>query len=316
MSVFPWVLAGGLAAFAAALLMKICLMRRAAREIAAAFADRLAQETNTLIGISSRDGAMCALARAVNLQLAALRAQRHRYEQGDAELKDAVANLSHDLRTPLTAICGYLDLLEAEEKSETAARYLAVVAERAGMMKQLTEELFRYSVILSAREPPQPERVCVNRVLEESLVSFYAALTERGITPRLELTESPVVRMLNRTALRRVFDNILQNAVRYSDGDLCVRLQKTGEILFSNSARGLDEVQAGRLFKRFFSVENAQGSTGLGLSIAKTLTRQMNGTVTAEYRDGVLCVRLYLPETPDAAAKKPCGGRYRYPPGP
>lgn len=296
MSAFPWVLAGGLAAAVAALLAKIYWMRRAAREIAASLAGRLAEETNTLVGISSRDGAMRALAQALNVQLRALRARRHRYERGGAELKDAVANLSHDLRTPLTAICGYLELLEGEEKSETAARYLAVIAERARAMKQLTEELFRYSVILSAREPLPLEAVCVNRVLEESLVSFYAALTERGIRPRLALTEQKIVRALNAAALRRVIDNILQNAVRYSAGDLCVELRDTGEMAFSNTARGLDEVQVGRLFERFFSVETAKNSTGLGLAIAKTLTQQMDGTITAEYREGTLCVRLNFPE--------------------
>lgn len=295
MRVFPWVLAGVLAAVAAALLVKIYWMRKAAREIASGLAERLAEETNTLVSISSRDGAMRALAQTLNTQLRALRARRHRYEQGDAEWKDAVANLSHDLRTPLTAICGYLELLEGEALPEKAARYLAVIAERARAMKQLTEELFRYSVIFAEKEPMPLEAVCVNRVLEESLVSFYAALTERGVTPRLALTERKIVRALNGTALRRVLDNILQNAVRYSAGDLSVELRDTGEMVFSNTARGLDEVQVGRLFERFFSVETAKHSTGLGLAIAKTLTQRMHGTITAEYREGTLRIRLEFP---------------------
>lgn len=297
MSTWLWALVGGMAAVIAALLLKIYWMRKAAREIAGSFADRLTEETNTLVSISTRDGAMRALACAVNDQLRTLRARRHRYEQGDAELKNAVANLSHDLRTPLTAICGYLELLEAEVKTEKAARYLAVAAERAQAMKQLTEELFRYSLLLSAQKPLPLKTVCVNRILEESLVSFYAALTARGITPRLRLTDQKIVRTLNETALRRILDNILQNAVRYSDGDLSVELRETGEILCANPARGLNEVQVGRLFERFFSVETAQNSTGLGLAIAKTLTQQMNGAISAEYQDGMLRVRLFFPET-------------------
>ena len=297
MSTWLWALVGGMAAVIAALLLKIYWMRKAAREIAGSFADRLTEETNTLVSISTRDGAMRALACVVNDQLRTLRARRHRYEQGDAELKNAVANLSHDLRTPLTAICGYLELLEAEVKTEKAARYLAVAAERAQAMKQLTEELFRYSLLLSAQKPLPLKTVCVNRILEESLVSFYAALTARGITPRLRLTDQKIVRTLNETALRRILDNILQNAVRYSDGDLGVELRETGEILCANPARGLNEVQVGRLFERFFSVETAQNSTGLGLAIAKTLTQQMNGAISAEYQDGMLRVRLFFPET-------------------
>ena len=100
-------------------------MRRAAKEIEEEFALRLHSETNTLIDISSGDRAMKRLAAGINRQLRSLRRQRHRFQRGDLELKDAVTNISHDLRTPLTAIYGYLELLQREEKSEAAARYTA-----------------------------------------------------------------------------------------------------------------------------------------------------------------------------------------------
>lgn len=102
---------------------------------------------------------------------------------GDRELKEAVTNISHDLRTPLTAICGYLDLLEREDKSEAATRYLSLIENRVQALKQLTEELFRYSVILSTANDMNLEAVNINGVLEESVAAFYVALTERGITP-------------------------------------------------------------------------------------------------------------------------------------
>ena len=211
------------------------------------------------------------------------------------ELKEAVTNISHDLRTPLTAISGYLELLEEEEKSETVAQYLSFISGRTEAMKQLTEELFRYTVVLSAG-PPELSEIDLREVLEASLLNFYGALTERKITPEICLPEEQVLRKGNREALSRVFGNILSNVLKYSDGDRKVELKENGELTFSNHARDLDEVQVGKLFDRFFTVETARGSTGLGLSIARTLMEQMGGKITAEYEDGILKIRINVSE--------------------
>lgn len=278
-----WVIIGILIGIIFALLVKIYWLRRGVQEIADAFANRLATDTNTLLTISARDAYLRRLAAAINEQLRLLRKQRHQYLNGDRELKEAVTNISHDLRTPLTAICGYMDLLEKEEKSETVTRYLSLIANRTEALKQLTEELFRYSVILSTQEDMELERVSINGVLEESIAGFYGALTERGIVPVIKIPEKSVERRLNKAALSRVFGNILNNALKYSDGDLEIVLQEDGQIIFANEAGGLSEVQVGKLFDRFFTVEAARNSNGLGLAIAKTLVEHMGGKITARY---------------------------------
>ena len=210
----------------------------------------------------------------------------------DEELKEAVTNISHDLRTPLTAICGYLELLEREDKSEAAARYLEYIGERAEAMRRLTEELFCYSVILAPESAPELERGDLRAVLEKSLAGAYPKLMERGITPEVDMPDEPVYCMMNEAAASRVFGNVLSNAVKYSSGDLAVRLTADGTAEFANTAPGLDDVQVGRLFERFFTVEAARGSTGLGLSIARTLMEQMGGTVSARLSGGKLVLRL------------------------
>lgn len=292
----PWVLFGVLSVIVFLLCVKIYLLKAGMAEIRAELADRLKTDTNTLISVSSNDRQLRLLADDLNRQLRLLRRQRRQYLNGDRELKDAVTNISHDLRTPLTAIFGYLDLLETEEKSENAARYTEAIQNRAEVLKQLTEELFRYSLILSAQKPMELAPFCVNDLLEESLASFYAALTKRGITPQINMTEKKIIRAMNKTALLRVFGNILNNAVTYSDGDLKVELLETGEIIFSNTARNLNAVQVGKLFNRFFSVETARNGAGLGLAISKTLVEQMHGTITAQYHDDVLRICLGFPD--------------------
>lgn len=295
MEIWLWACIGIMAMIIIALSVKICILQKAAREIEAAFADRLMTDTNTLIDISTGDQYMRSLANAVNIQLRRLREERHRFRQGDAELKNAVTNISHDLRTPLTAICGYLDLLEQEEKSETVAAYLGIIRSRAELLAQLTEELFRYSVILSGKNDAERKPVVINGVLEESVAAFYAVLKERGITPQIQMPETKVIRTLDRSALTRVFSNLLNNAMKYSGGDLDIALLDTGEIIFTNTAPGLNKVQVGRLFDRFYTVEAARKSTGLGLAIARTLIEQMDGTITAAYENGRLSIHIFFP---------------------
>lgn len=276
----------------AAAIIKIIQLKKAAREISAAFADRLQTDTNTQIDISSRDKDMCRLASAINTQLRILRQEHLRYHQGDTELKNAVTNISHDLRTPLTAICGYIDIMEKTEISEQQARYLGIIKERTELMKQLTEELFRYSVIVSDNEKTETETLLINQVLEDSIMGYYAVLTEKGIHPDVNITDKQITAELNKEYLSRIFSNLLNNAVKYSDGDLDIILSDTGEITFSNTAKGLSAVDAEQLFDRFYTVEAAHHSTGLGLSIARTLVRRMGGTITAEYADSRLRIKI------------------------
>ena len=276
----------------AAAIIKIIQLKKAAREISAAFADRLQTDTNTQIDISSRDKDMCRLASAINTQLRILRQEHLRYHQGDTELKNAVTNISHDLRTPLTAICGYIDIMEKTEISEQQARYLGIIKERTELMKQLTEELFRYSVIVSDDEKTETETILINQVLEDSIMGYYAVLTEKGIQPNVNITDKQITAELNKEYLSRIFSNLLNNAVKYSDGDLDIILSDTGEITFSNTAKGLSAIDAEQLFDRFYTVEAAHHSTGLGLSIARTLVRRMGGTITAEYADSRLKIKI------------------------
>ena len=287
-------LVGILIAIVIVLSIKIYSLKRSAKEISKGFADKLQTDTNTLIDISSQDKDMCELADSINKQLVILRKEHLRYVQGDAELKTAITNISHDIRTPLTAIYGYLDMLQKTDDAEKQARYISIIKERAKMMKQLTEELFRYSVILSEEDEIKTEAVNIGQALEDSIMGFYGALSEKGIVPNAAITENKIVRNLNKAYLSRVFSNLLNNAMKYSDGDLDITLSDSGVITFSNTAKKLSAVEVEQLFDRFYTVEVARNSTGLGLSIARTLVERMGGTITATYDEGRLIITIIL----------------------
>ena len=296
MEIWLWAAIGVMATIIVVLFVKIYTLQKSAKEIKNAFADRLMTETNTLIDISSNDNYMRELAASINIQLRKLREERHFFIEGNAELKNAVTNISHDLRTPLTAICGYLDLLEQEEKSTTIERYIEIIRNRADLLTELIEELFRYSVIISGERLVVREPIAINGILEESIAAFYTTLNKRGIVPNIKITQAKIVRSLDRSSLIRVFSNLLNNAIKYSDGDLDITLTDSGEVIFANTASRLNEVQVGKLIDRFYTVEAARKSTGLGLAIARTLIEQMNGTISAKYENGRLSICIFFPD--------------------
>lgn len=274
-------------------------IQNAIRDIANELDEKLETDTNTLISISSGNREIRHLADRMNGQVHALRTERLKLQNGDMELKTAITNISHDLRTPLTAICGYLDLLEQEELPEKSEKYLAVIRERTNVMRSLTEELFQYSVVALKEDELQMEDVCINDILEQSLAGFYGVFTKSGMIPDIQMAEQRVIRRLDKAALRRIFDNILGNAARYTDGDLTVVLTSEGKVIFSNHASNLSRVEAERLFERFYTVESAKNSTGLGLSIAKLLTEKMGGFCLAEYVNGMLNIQIGFKQNKD-----------------
>ena len=291
----PWIICGVLAVVIVILLIKIRMMQKSMDEICSCLSEHLSSDTNQLITVSSSDKHVRHLASEIAKQLTELRRQRRQYISGDRELKEAVTNISHDLRTPLTAICGYLELLEAEEMTDNTRRYVEQISNRTEALKTLTEELFRYSVVSSVSDLSN-EMVNVGRVLEDTLISFYGAFEQKNITPNISLPDSTIVRSLDKSALSRIFGNIVSNAVKYSDGDFSVTMSDAGEITFSNTAYELSSVDVGKLFDRFYTVDSARKSTGLGLSIAKLLTERMGGCISADYKGNMLSITLSFEE--------------------
>ena len=284
-------------AFAIALIIltaKVLVMKKSTREISEQFSKLIEGDTNALINISCADKDMANLASSLNAQLKDLREKEITYTNGDKELKSAITNVAHDIRTPLTAICGYVDMMREESDRAKFDRYLAIISERASALKVLSEELFKYSVATNSEKFQEMEKVDVNLHLQETLFSFYTKFCERGITPRITACESSVVRITNKNSLTRIFSNIIENAIKYSDGDFIINITDDGSIRFSNTAHNLSSVDVGKLFDRFFTVETGKYSTGLGLSIAKQLTKQIGGDISADYKNEVLTIILKI----------------------
>ena len=274
------------------LAVKVYLMRKSCREITEKLDMIMSEGTNNLVSSHSGDKEMKRLVSELNKKLKQIRKEQLRYLNGDRELRDAITNISHDLRTPLTAIMGYLEVMKDTPKSEKMEQYLEIIKGRTIAMKTLTEELFTYSVVLSTGTA-EPHETVVNKVLEDSIMNYYGALSEKGISAEADITETKIIRMLDENSLARVFSNLLNNALKYSNGDLKIALKEPCVITFSNTAE-LTQTQVEKLFDRFYTVETASGSTGLGLSIARTLVEQMGGSISASLSGSILTITIIL----------------------
>ena len=276
------------------LVTKIYMLKKSLKEIESSLDKILKSDTNNLITTSSSDKDIKNLIIFLNKELKELRKQKLQYEAGNQELKKNITNISHDLRTPLTAINGYVDLLEKEELVESQKEYLSIVKKKVNELTELTSQLFDFSKTMDSNIQINKENCCINEILEETLSSYYAVLKEQNIAPNILICKEKVYKTINKISLIRIFENILSNVLKYSDGDLNVKLKENGLIVFSNKANELDETTVQKIFDRYFTVENAQRSTGIGLSIAKQLVELNGGNITAKYIAKKLVIEIML----------------------
>ena len=276
------------------LAVKLYVIKQSIKEIEKSFSKILRTDTNNTVAISSSDKDIKNLTINLNNNLSELRVQKLQYKNGNQELKKIITNISHDLRTPLTAIKGYVDLIEQEKLSNNQKKYLKVIQKKSNELTELTGQLFEYTKLMDIDVKIKKEECCINEILEETLVSYYSIFKEQNIIPNISICSTKVYKIVNKISIIRVFENILSNVVKYSNGDLKVEMQENGTITFSNKATSLDETTVQKIFDRYFSVENAKESTGIGLSIAKQLVELNNGSIKAEYVNGYLIIEIKL----------------------
>ena len=274
------------------LILKICSIKKSIKEIQKSVENILNTDTNNLILIS--DASVKKLAIFLNKELKEMRKQKLQYEYGNQELKRNITNVSHDLRTPLTAIKGYIELLKEESLTQNGRKYISVINRKTEELTELTEQLFDFAKILDTDMVLTKEKCYLNELLEEVLASYYPIFKEKDIVPEVLICKEKVEKELNKACMIRVFENIFSNVVKYSNGNFKVELKNDGEIIFSNKATSLDATTVQKIFDRYFSVENAKESTGIGLSIAKQLVELNGGSISADYVKNVLVIEVRL----------------------
>ena len=235
---------------------------------------------------------------AVNILLELRQAERSASLERERSLRRQIANVSHDLRTPLTSILGYLQLLE-DETLPLAERqeYLDVVKGRAKALQSLITSFYDLSRLEGGEYPIQQERVDLHSSLSSLLASFYSDFTDGGFDVNVDLQEGLPPVLADPAGVLRVFTNLIRNALDHGQGRMEVSLfLEEGQVvsLFRNGAEGLSEEDLPHVFDRFFTADKMRTgrNTGLGLAIVKALAEQMGCTLQAELEDGRFGVRI------------------------
>jgi len=223
------------------------------------------------------------------LRLDSVREEKH--------FKELIANISHDLRTPLTAIKGYQQLLENSELTEDQLKKLKIARKHADELGNLIEHFFEYSYLINAELKLNIEKINLTNIVTECLAASITTFEQRGLMVQVEKATAVFV-LADQEMLVRIVQNLIQNCVTHSSSNVMVQISamKNAVISFKNLVENSTEIDAKRLFDRFYTTDQARRkTTGLGLSIVKLLAEQMGGTVSANLLGNKIEIVVELP---------------------
>lgn len=228
------------------------------------------------------------LAKEINNQIDLTKKAKAEKRVTENELKQAISYISHDIRTPMTSILGYIQFLESDELTpEMRKEYTHIIKNSAERLKVLLEHFFELSIIEQADYPIKIEVIKINHLILEVLLGFYEEFNKRNLEPVLNIPDHDIIIMADPSAVKRVIENLLVNAIRHSSGNVAIQLKKLNtsvQLTISNSVNELYEQDLHHMFDRFYKADQTRTGkgTGLGLPIAKSLMEKMNGSITAE----------------------------------
>ncbi|WP_052356536.1 sensor histidine kinase [[Clostridium] dakarense] len=228
------------------------------------------------------------LLKEINEYLGKTQADKIRYIKREEEIRKEIENISHDLRTPLTSILGYLELMRDETSTnEEKEEYISIIERKSKGLQNLIQSFYDLSRLESKEYKMKMEVVDIHKELREQLLEFYNEFDKNGINVELDIGEEPISILGDINALERIFTNLIQNAIKYSETKFNVSLRKKDEeviIIFANDTKGLHEYELEKLFKRFYMKDASRNnqSSGLGLTITNLLIQAMGGEIQAE----------------------------------
>lgn len=257
-------------------------------------------DSNMLITTEMKKGHIGELAELLNTLLKERKKGRADYQKKEQMIADIYTNLSHDIRTPLTSLDGYFQLLEETQEENDRKRYIQIIQERIESLKEMLEELFTYTKLQNGTYELKLEPQNVGQILKETVFSYYDDWAEQEISPQFEITEEPVWIRGNKQALRRTIQNIIKNGLDHGNKEIRIQLsrnEKQMELVFQNKIEPGEQIDISRVFERFYKADKARSksSTGLGLSIAKGFVEKMHGEIAAEIKEDWFCIKISFP---------------------
>lgn len=304
---------GALAALLLAQTVYLLLYKRQVGAIAGQLAFIAGHESLKFVETQLKAKEIGDMADTCNRLLERQRELERRFARRNEEINATIVSLSHDIRTPLTSLDGYLQLATGTSVPEEQGRYVELARTRIRQIVMLVDELFLYTKLQNPEYRITSEPVDVADILTRTLLSFHGEFAEKDTEPRLDLPEGRLLVLGSQPALERLFGNLIRNYLDHGSGALEVRCRPEGERISFRFINGLKPgvvPQTDRVFERFYKADNARSlrSGGLGLSIVRSLLDKMGGKAEAELRDGQFAVTVLLQQAGDGTGMVPGPG--------
>lgn len=261
-----------------------------------AILEQLREEENPLVTVAFLDRDMEAIVLEINRLLEEIRQTIIKSNAASAALKSSIADMSHDMKTPLTSVLGYLQLAERERDEEKTKELIKVCLERARYCNALINDFFELSVLDSQGCIPELESVDVAGVICEQILANYPIFEGKGITPHFEDSDKPVMASADAALLNRVIQNLISNGVKYASGDIFFHIhQEDGQVIIKVSNPVDASIDAARIFDRFYTQDKSRSKgSGIGLYLCRQFIEAMGGSISAESDRDCLSIKVTL----------------------
>lgn len=249
-------------------------------------------KTNSKILMTSSNKNLRNLAIEINRTLEEKQKSEIQHNNMELELRRAIANMSHDLRTPLTSILGYIQLMDDDNLTyNERKKYLDIVRRRAESLQILISSFYDLSRLEAGEYKFELKSVKLSNIIYDSIALYYMDFVTRNMEPVIDIEENTSLIIADENAVRRIFSNLIENALKYGDKFVSISLKEYKDYIittFINDAPNLKEEDINHIFERFFTADTSRGdkSTGLGLAITRELVEQMGHDIYANITDG------------------------------
>lgn len=256
-------------------------------------------ETNKIVSQNVSFKEITSLVEKLNEFISFQRDIIRKYRVKDETLKQTITNISHDIRTPLTSLNGYFQLLVESETEEERVRYMNIIKTRINNLKNLLEDIFTYMKIQDNNYNLPKEKCNLNKLVYNTLFSYYEDFKEKAIEPKIDIAHSEILVSTNTIALERIINNLINNSLIHGKDCISISLYKEKYMInfrIENDVEKEEDIDLENIFNRFYKQDKARtlNSTGLGLTIVKELVEAIGGSIVAKVENGVFTINIYL----------------------
>ena len=276
----------------------LILTKKEIRKISKELSEINHLDTNQKINLSFNSKELKSLVNGINYNLDKVKSTKIKYKNIDLELRRAIANISHDLRTPLTSIKGYIQLIKREDTSkEEKDKYLDIIEKRASNLESLINSFYELSRLQANEYSLNLEEVNISKLLCDTIASFYDDFVSMGLEPNFYIDENIPKIISDKNSVIRIYNNLIQNVIKHAKGYLSITLKRKDNFIiteFINDAENINSEDINHLFDRFFTVDRMRTgrNTGLGLAIIKTLVERLGNKINAKLENGRLVISI------------------------